>query len=551
MYLQTLTPPRTQSLFIERFTGLQQIGEYKQNAFANMQGMASEQYPAIATRKPYRMIRKVKPHTQVFSHKRLLRIEEGQLFDGAFPVGPVQGNPTDTVSFMNRFIMMPGKTCYNSENHVIEHMENRFCAKGIRFGIGNSFGKSIEGYVQSDTPPENQALWLDTTNNKLRQYVNGAYQDVQGIYTCLHAEGIDKGFAVGDAVEVSGVSIEECNGSFVIEDVQKNCLVLYGNLSQSFTETNEVCIERKVPVLSSPCVWNFRVWGIDKQTQTLHASALGKPNVYYNFSGGVSDSFAMQIDNALALAALEDELLVFCKGGILRITGRRPQNFVSTWLAMPGIAQGCENSITLCQNAVYYYSTQGPMCYNGFFQALPACVPALHKAKGFALQGKYYLADEHKGLYCYDIARKLWHREESFAISSACAHGQAAFFVVGDTLFAMGEAEQAPIENPHTEETVRWFVETNDFSVAEPGNRKLESLQVNISGEGQYAVYAAFDAPLNANKAFTWHKLQEGEFIEHKQITCRISAKTCHRIRLRIEGEGEAVLHSLCQNYYV
>lgn len=559
MFLNQIQEPRHTSLFVDRFDGLCDEVVASQHKWRNMLNMSGEAYPSIGTRKPYTVLCRVPEETQLFVHDRLFSLREGRLYEADRAVAELGGGRRCGVSMGEDLILMPDKKIYNSALGKLRDMERSFRARGIRFGIANEYGEAYEGYVVSDQEPQNKALWLDSREKKLKRWQNGVYESLQGLYLCLEAAGIEQGFAVGDAVSLSGIrEFPLLNRSYIIEGLFPGKMILAGYLERWFQEAGEVEISRSVPLLDSMAVWNNRLWGINRQKRELYASKLGSPEVFQAFSGLSGDSCLFPLEEEpLQIAALEEELIVLCEHSVYRVTGTRPANFRCTRLAQPGIRRGSEGSLALLQDCLYYVSAQGVIRYDGVFRRINRrALTRLGDCIGFAQGGRYYLCQQsgaEQGIFVYDTEHDFWHREADYAVSAAVSTEDTAYLVCSNKLLAIGRPDPSLQDRSIEQEgELYWFAETADFSLTLPDKRTMDTIQVMLNGKGDYAVFAAYDVDPEEtdNSRIPWEMVDADVFRGELGARVPVCARPCHTMRLRISGNGSATIYSILRSIY-
>ncbi len=559
MFLNQIQKPNHKILFVDRFDGLCDEVVASQHSWRSMQNMSGSAYPSICTRKPYHVLRRVDVDTQVFSHDKLMLLQGDTLYEGTRSIGRIGKGKRCCASMGEDFIIMPDKLLYNAALGTLRPMEQRYRKRDIQFTITDAFGEPYKDYVVSDTPPGNHALWLDTREKKLKRYQNGVYESVQSIYICLEAPGIDEGFAVGDAVSISGIrALPELNQSYIIEGLQTNRLLVMGYLPHLFTESSEVEIARSVPTLDRMAVWNQRLWGFNAEKREVYASKLGNPCVFEAFSGLSGDSYLLSLDEEpLQLIAWEEELLIFCADCIYRITGNRPQNFRTVRMEQPGLRKGSEDSLQLLNGALYYLSSQGVMYYNGLFHRInKAALRNIGDCIAFTQGNRYYLCQQNgaeQGIFVYDSERAFWHKEENCCVSSACRHKGTAYFITNNALLSVGKPDKALEDGSMEQEgPLYWFAETADFSLTLPDKRNLDMIQVMLSGKGDYAIFVAFDVDPQEtdNSKIPWKIVDADVFRGELAVRVPICAQPCHTMRLRISGNGSATIYSILRSIY-
>lgn len=371
-------------------------------------------------------------------------------------------------------------------------------------------------------------------------------------------------FEVGEAIFVSGSSIEENNRSAVIRDILEDgkLLVFSNNTFQEVkdeeteatSESGEepaskeesLTIERKVPDMDFFCENENRLWGC--KGNDIYASALGNPFRWNNYEGLATDSYAVSVgtDGDFTGAVSYLGYAVFFKeDAIHKVYGSMPSNYQVMSSAVGGVAEGCGDSIANAGETLFYLGRNGIVSYTGGLPtsiAAPFGTMAFDKAVGGSDGRKYYVSlhgEDGWAVYVYDTRSGLWHKEdETHALGFAKQDGVLYLLDAKDNgVYAIGQTGQDGIE---------WMAETGDFYDNGPDKEGLTRLQVRleVDGNGEAEIYIQYDSDGE------WRivkRLYGGGKSSH---VLPIVPRRCDHFRLRFKGVGGCKVYSVAREFY-
>ncbi len=186
---------------------------------------------------------------------------------------------------------------------------------------------------------------------------------------------------------------------------------------------------RTAPVLDYVCVHENRLWGCHFGTQVnsfesvneIYCSELGDFRKWG--TGTAADKAWTASVGAFGkwtgCISHRGYVLFFKEDKILRVSGTKPANFQYAEISANGLQAGCERSMAVIDEVLYYKSRNGVYAYDG---ALPERISDKLGAVQFArtaaaggLYGKYFICLDGV-LYVYDTANGLWHKEDASAV---------------------------------------------------------------------------------------------------------------------------------------
>lgn len=229
-----------------------------------------------------------------------------------------------------------------------------------------------------------------------------------------------------------------------------------------------------------------------------------------------------------------------------KVYGNYPANFQIQTTACRGVQKGCEQSLAIVNEVLYYKSRSAVCAYDG---SLPAEISAAlgdvsyHDAAAGAVGNKYYIsmADESGAahLFVYDTVRGMWHREDATAAAQFCAHrGELYFIERADgkirTVGGTGELESMPIS---------WMAESGIIGTDSPDRKYLSRMEVRMALEvgAMVDIYVQYDSCGEWEHLFTMMGSSLGSF------SVPFRPRRCDHLRLRMEGSGAVKIYSICK----
>ena len=444
----------------------------------HMENLTGAYAPLLASRPPRWKLRTLAQPGGMFARGALCWVEqEGFWYDGE-KKGTVSQGEQSFAALGPYLLIWPDKAYYNTQTGEFGSLEARWTGVGVSFQNGTIY----EQEAKANTIQAAGVAWEDY-------------------------------FRKGDAVTISGCTTHpENNKSLIIRDIQGDKLAFYEYSfalngekgDEAYTEEGEVCITRTLPDLDFVCENENRVWGC--KGNTIYASKLGDPFNWNVFDGLATDSYAVDSGSAGAFTGCVSYLgypIFFKEDHIYKVYGTMPSNFQIMGTSTLGVMEGCENSLAVAGEVLFYVSRVGVMAYSG---GIPQCVSTplgpqrLHRAAAGADGLRYYLSaqvgDGTWSLLVYDTQTKLWHREdETQATQFAFSGGNLHLLNHLGEIWLVGDVENPP-EEAEREKQVAWVAEFADFTDGSPDKKGIARLQVRLEVEegGQVQAWVQVDS---------------------------------------------------------
>ena len=313
------------------------------------------------------------------------------------------------------------------------------------------------------------------------------------------------------------------------------------------TVTVPVLLKKEVPSFDCICASNNRLWGVDTETNTIYASALGKPCEFFCFEGTDADSYAAAVGSEgvfTACVAYGGDILCFKENLMHRVSGDFPSNYAINTYSIPGVERGAARTCVVYNEVLYYKGRTAVYAYSG---GLPVNIseplgefkyPKISESPftrdasetrgagviGFMWRGKYvivvhsytdrtrptgqnYVNDKKYTIYYYDIERGIW--------THSGTSNQQVYAMFDDKLIrrSNGTAPVYPLGELNTEASNREYditfcpidAETTDkkrlkrLSFYQSGAEDLTNVYANGTKIGTATGEGVFTFPINVS----------------------------------------------------
>ena len=356
-------------------------------------------------------------------------------------------------------------------------------------------------------------------------------------------------FEVGEVVFITGADNGENNRSAMIRDVlEDGKLLVFTNNTFIEQGSQTLTIERKIPDLDWMCENENRLWGC--KGDEILATALGNPFRWNNFDGTAMDSYAVSVGSDgdfVGAYSYGGYPIFFKEDAIHKMYGDKPSNFQAMASATSGLEKGSHKSLAVAGELLFYMTRTGIVSYSG---GVPTPVSFALGQGDFsgAVAGsdgrRYYVSMQDEdgawALYVYDAWTGCWHKEDDT---------HALGFAYSDGALYMLDAKDNglyKLRDKDSDEVFDWFIETGDYTDADPDRKAAGKLQVRLAVEsGSVTVEAQYDSD------GVWHVLREIEAPLTKQsLLIPVTPQRCDHFRVRISGTGRAKLYSITRENY-
>lgn len=539
--------------------------------FYDMKNLSSDHYPILSPR-PKRGVYATPSIPQgMVAKDSLCYVDGGDFIMNEYRVSmglSVDDTPKTLISMGAYVIIMPDKKYINTADlSDYGKIEAEVTTSGtVTFELCKVDGVGYDNVLTQATAPsdpQNMDLWLDTseTPHTLKVYssTTAMWSAIATTYIKISATGIGLPFSVNDGVTIEGVedaNLQDLNASMVIWAKGDNYIVVTGILDKVTEQTTPLTISRKMPNMDFIIESENRLWGCRYGTAVngevvneIYACKLGDFKNWNCFMGISTDSYVASVGTDGQFTGAITHLgypLFFKETCLHKVYGNYPANYQIQTTACRGVQKGCGRSLAIVNEVLYYKARSGICAYDG---SLPVEMSSAlgemtySNAVAGVLGNKYYIsmlnANEEYHLFVYDTLKGMWHREDDTQATDFCnCRGDLYYIDYADnqikTVRGTGVTETRPI---------KWMAETGILGTDSPDKKYISRLDVRMSLELGTRVYFY----IQYDSSGEWEHLFTMDGVTLRSFAVPIRPQRCDHLRLRIEGEGEAKIYSICK----
>ena len=571
MILSELNELQVSRSLIDVFGGYNHNLRIGEGEFYDMKNLSSDNYPVLSPRRQ-RGIYAVPTTPQGLVSKDALCYVDGAEFvinEYRVDMGlSIDDKPKTLVSMGAYVIIMPDKKYINtaelSDFGSIEATVETSSA--VTFELCKIDGDGYNNAASQPTAPldpQNMDLWIDTSSipHTLKQYstTNAMWVAIATTYIKISSAGIGKPFEEGDGVTISGViddNLADLNNTMVIRAKGDDYIVVTGILDHNVSQETPVTVKRQMPNLDFIIESGNRLWGCRYGTAVngeivneIYASKLGDFKNWNCYAGISTDSYAATVGTDGQFTGAIEHLgypLFFKENCMHKVYGNYPANYQIQTTTCRGVQKGCERSLAIVNEVLYYKARSGVCAYDG---SLPTEISAAfgeesyYNAVAGSLGNKYYIsmsdANEAWHLFVYDVMKGMWHREDDTQATCFCnCRGDLYYIDYADkqikTVKGTGTLDTLP---------VKWEAITGTIGTDHPDKKYLSRMDVRmwLQVAARVVFYAEYDS------SGEWEYLFTMDGVKLQTFAVPIRPKRCDHMRLKIVGYGDAKIYSICK----
>ena len=481
---------------IGTFKGLNKNLVVSGNEFSDMKNISPRFYPAIGTRLPRGEILDTITNANGLYHKNgLFWISGTQAFYKGNQVGTVTAGQKQLAGMGAYIIIFPDKIAFNTYSGSWNQMAVNFTPSG-----NITFAPLTEGSA----------------------------------FTKITATGIHQQFNKNDGVQISGCSDAQFNTTKIITEIGTNYIVVTGAITTSFTNTG-IRFSRNVPDMDFICEANNRLWGCSSAAHEIYGSKLGDPLNFNCFEGISTDSYAASIGTDGDFTGICSHLgyvLFFKENAIHKMFGNKPSSFQLNSYNMPGVMAGCDRSVKVVDETLYFVGRNGVYAYDG---STPICISKcfgdmrLSDAIASQQNSKYYVsANDGSGyrMYVYDTKNDIWDIEDELRFRQECYGDGTLYYIDTDGNLSTITGDR--------EEDLEWFLESGDIVDETIEHKYISKLEFNfwLDRKSAVNVYVKWDDEK------IWERKGTISTEWNRTYTLPIIPQRCQKFRFRLEGKG-------------
>lgn len=576
MRFTTIEPRGTSRDMTDAFYGYNHKLKIRRGEFYNTENLTSAYFPMLANRGKRSVYKNLSAPGGIIEKDALAYVDDGALFynDTVTPVTGLADGEKQLVSMGAYICIFPDKVYYNTADPSdFGGMEADYSSLGsVTYKLCKVDGSEYETEpTMSDeepTEPVNNQLWIDTSSGMtLMQYSSnaGMWSEVTSVYTKIQftSQGeVSRLFSTYDGVEISGAQFEDANGSHILYlvggEVEKtqDFIVVVGLLPMAFEQTEgSVRIQRKLPQLDFVCECQNRLWGCfygndgEKNLNEIYCSALGDFKNWSQFLGLSTDSWRGSVGSDGVWTGAVNYLgyPTFFKENIIHrvsVSAVGAHSIAET--PCRGVQKGSHKSLQVVNETLYYKSRSDVCAWQGGFPESASAAlgdERYYDAVAGTHGDKYYIsmrdAKNMWHLFCFDIAKGIWIREDNLQALQFAKVDDELFCInaqSGDLIGLNGVAGTQ-------EETVTWMAESGMQYYEYPDKKYLSryNLRLKMEAGAELRIYLQYDSMGDFELAGTV-KLNGTN-----TVTVPIKPRRCDHLRMRLEGSGEFRLFSIAK----
>lgn len=555
---------------VDTFRGYNHNLRISDGEFFDMKNMTSDYYPVLSPRKKRGVYASPNSPTGMIAKDALCYVDGTKFVINEYPVEMgLNDEPKQLISMGAYVIIMPDKKWINTlDTTEFGDIEASFTSThDVSFTLCTVDGAAYENMTVSATEPdkpENMALWIDTSSkpHMLKQYsaTSSMWVQIATTYVKISCTGIGKAFSQYDGVTISGIkdeALQDLNASMVIWAKGDDYIVVVGLLDELTTQTaaeGAIKVERMMPDMDFVTESENRLWGCKygitangQVVNEIYASKLGDFKNWNCFMGIATDSYAASCGTDGKFTGAITHMgypLFFKENCVHKVYGNYPANYQIQTTACRGVQKGCEKSLAIVNEVLYYKARSGICSYDGSLPieaSYPLGNEAYSDAVGGAHGNKYYVSMKDVAgtwnLFVYDTAKGMWHKEDNLHVSAFCSCRGEMYAIDADakkilTMLGSGEVDDKKLQ---------WMVETGEIGISSPDMKYISRLTVRMLLDigSEVRIYGKYDF------SDAWEHLFVTTGTSLRSFSVPIRPKRCDHMRIRIVGEGMAKIYAI------
>jgi hypothetical protein len=569
------------------------IGE---NEFYDMKNLTSDFYPVLSPRKQRGVYGSPTSPSGLIAKDALCYVDGSKFVINEYAIDMgLSDGPKQLVSMGANVIILPDKKYINTSNHEHGNIDAWKTTSGeVTFTLckmdGTAYGtaeelkdiaKPNEPYTDLKPEEKDKKLWIDTstTPHTLKQYsaTNAVWVAIATTYVMITCPGLNKDsdgnkiFKQYDGVTISGITSEalkDLNSATTIWSCDEDSIVVTGILDAVTTQSTPICISRWMPKVDFLIESSNRLWGCfygfpykgkayntekgitedvygQEAVNEIYACKLGDYTNWNCFMGLSTDSYAVSVgtDGQFTGAITHLGYPCFFKENVLhKIYGDYPSNYRVQDTACRGVQKGCERSLAIVNEVLFYKSRSGVCAYDG---SLPEEVSyqfgneLYSQAVGGSHGNKYYIsmmdAKNQYHLFVYDTSKGMWHKEDDLRAECFCSNDEEMYAIADGkiiTLFGSGTKDTKPVE---------WMAQTGEIGLSSPDMKYISRMNVRMS----LAPGSTVDFFIQYELSDEWERIWNTTGTSLRSFSVPIRPKRCDHMKLKIVGKGDAKIYSI------
>lgn len=496
--------PKEQHVQISTFLGLNAGSVIAENEFADMKNMTADKWPAAAAREPRgEVMKQLDKPNGIYYKDGILYADGGEVFYKNEKIADVTDTEKVFVGMGAYILIWPDKLMYNTADGKLEPLD---------------------------------ASWQQTDQARFEPLAEGSTM------IKVTSKGIGTAFRNYDGVTMSGCTNEDFNKTFIIQGKEEDSITLIGILDKAMSQDRGLKIERSVPDMDFICENENRIWGCSSKNHEIYSCKLGDAKNWNAFEGISTDSYAVTVGSDGDFTGCISYLgyvMFFKEDAVHKVYGNKPTNYQVMTSGVNGVAKGCEKSMAVVNETLFYAARNGICRFNG---AQPELVSGklpdkrVTGAVAGMYRNKYYIsikAEGWGGFYVFDAEKGLWSKEDGLQIRYA-VYGEGELYCIdgNGNLFTVSGKRK---------ETLEWMLETGDLLDGSFEYKHVRQilLHVQMARDSEMTVSIRYDDDPEWVLAETVHAEV------YRSQTINLVPRRCISYRIRLQGVGGFVLKAI------
>ena len=547
--------------------------------FFDMKNMTSDYYPVLSPRGKRGVYASPASPQGMIAKDALCYVDGSNFVINEYPVDMgLSDSPKQLISMGAYVIIMPDKKWINTIDPTqFGDIDAEVTTNGpVSFTLCKLDGTDFSSEeIPRDEPeePENMAMWLDisTEPHSLKQWSEsaGMWVTIPTTYVKISSPNIGTAFEKYDGINISGLKDTELHdnatgnviddtsdlsaleGAAVVWEKGDDYIVVVGILDITRTITDAITISRKMPIMDFVVESGNRLFGCrygenanGDVVNEIYASKLGDFKNWNCYMGLSTDSYTASCGTDGQFTGAITHLgypLFFKENCVHKVYGNYPANFQIQATACRGVQKGCEKSLAIVNETLFYKARNAVCAFDG---SLPGEVSAAmgnevySEAVGGSHGSKYYISmkgSDGSHLFVYDLAKGMWHKEDNLRVESFCScRGEMYAIANGQIITMLGSGTQ-------DDEPVEWMVQTGEIGISSPDMKYISRITVRMSMDigAEVRIYAQYDL------GDIWEPVCNLRGENLRSFSIPIRPRRCDHMKLRIEGVGGTKIYSI------
>lgn len=317
---------------------------------------------------------------------------------------------------------------------------------------------------------------------------------------------------------------------------------------------------RTLPVMDFVCEHENRLWGChfgrsangDESVNEIYCSALGDFKTWTlssETSTLAGDPYTANVGDYGAFTGCISHrgYVLFSKENVwYRVSGTKPSNFQITKISSSGVQEGCERTMEIIDEVLYYKAKSGVYAYDG---SLPQKISD-NLGSGYytdavagSLLSKYYITMKQGGvrkMYVYDTPSGLWHAEDGIDAKFFAEYDGALYAGAENNIVCISGSPAEFFGDVESEDDFEWFAESGDIGLSSPYQKYYHRLLIRMDMEMGARVKVSL-----ATNGGEWLTASDFTAPNKRTVLMPVVTPRCDHMRFKISGKGEAKIYSI------